>query len=55
MNRGNMIKWCLHLPFSQSLAAQKSSASIFWSPASASSMGPQLLVFSAYGQHFLYS
>ena len=55
MNRSNMIKWCLHLPFSQSLAAQKSSSSIFWSPASASTVGPQLLVFSANRPCFLYS
>ena len=50
-----MIKWCLHLPFSQSLAAHKSSASIFWFLASALTVGPQLLVFSANGSCFLYS
>ena len=50
-----MIKWCLHLPFFQSLAAQKSSTYIFWSPAFASTVGPQLLVFSAIKLRFLYS
>jgi hypothetical protein len=43
------------LTFSQSLAAQKSLASIFWSPASTSTIGPQLLVFSANEPRFLYS
>jgi hypothetical protein len=47
MSRYNMIKQCLHLPFSQSLAAEKSSASNFWSLAFAAFVGPQLLVFSA--------
>jgi len=55
MNRSTMIKWCLHLPFSQSLTAQKSSTSIFWSPASSSTIGPQFLVFSANGPRFIYS
>lgn len=51
----NMIKQCLHLPFSQSSTAQKSSASIFWSPAFAAFVGPQLLIFSANKPFFLYS
>jgi hypothetical protein len=55
MNRSNMIKGSLHLPFSKSLAAQKSLTSIFWSLASASPVGPQLLVFSANEPRFLYS
>jgi hypothetical protein len=40
MSRCNMIKWCLHLPFSQSLAAQQSLTSIFWSLASAALVDP---------------
>ena len=54
MNRSNMIKWCLHLPFSKSLAAQESSASIFWSPTCALTASPQLLVFNANEPRFLY-
>jgi hypothetical protein len=50
----NMIKGSLHLPYSQSLAAQKSSASAFWSLASASPVSPQLLVFSTNEPCFLY-
>ena len=38
---------CLHLPFTEILAAQKSLASIFWSLASIALVSPQLLVFSA--------
>ena len=55
MNRYKMTKLCLRLPCSQSLAAQKSSTSIFWSLASIALVGPQLLVFSASGSRFLYS
>jgi hypothetical protein len=43
------------LPFSESLAAQKSSTSIFWSSAFASLVSPQLLVFSANEPFFFYS
>jgi hypothetical protein len=45
----------LYLPFFIELAAQKSSAAIFRSPTFASTVGSQLLVFSANEPRFLYS
>jgi len=55
MNRYNMIKGSLHLPFSQKSSCSESLASMFWSLVSVALASPQLLVFDANGPLFFYS
>ena len=52
MTRYKMIKRCLHLPFSQNLAAQKSLAFNFWSLAFVSTVSLDLLVLNIKGPLF---